>query len=290
MKKLSLVAVVVCLFVGSAFATWDFFPPKEKGKGEAKLGFEYGMDRLGHDASDIPLYLSGRFGIIDGLEAGLSLPIPMSASVTGTNAKGDKETESVEGYAGLSLPQIMVRYWLLDLGLGFYVDLTLPVDTRYDKEGKDKKSWQRHIEPTLGLGLGVQYSRAFTEEFSLGSQLGLNIPTEESESKHKEGMGLYLGLELDYAIGIVTPFLGFEVDLPLTQAQVDGKDVKYDKDNDKAPSDIGIWLGAAAKFSDMLSADASVKFRVSDKYKYFEKADEKSYTPIIIGVNVSCNF
>ncbi|GBU27949.1 hypothetical protein R84B8_01499 [Treponema sp. R8-4-B8] len=45
MKKLSVVAVAVCLFVGSSFAEWGKFGVIEDGSAEAKFGI-YGGDAM----------------------------------------------------------------------------------------------------------------------------------------------------------------------------------------------------------------------------------------------------
>jgi hypothetical protein len=275
----------------------DYLSLKKAGEGEARLGFGYGIDRLVKDVSDVQLSVGARIGIIKGLEAGLSLPIPVSASYEVTQINGDKKTECAEGYAGISLPQLMFRYWLVDIGLGIYTELTLPVDTRYDKNADGKKYWRRGLEPSLELGLGVQYSTAFTKAFYLGSQFGLIMPAEKSDVIYMDGMSLYLGAELDYVVKIVTLFLGFDLDIQITPAQYEGKDIKYDKDNDRAPSETGIWYGNAFKFSDRISADVSLKFQISDKYKYmyydsknpFKAPEKKNYSPVIIGAHVFFN-
>ncbi len=278
MKKLSVVAVAVCAFVGSAFAAWDYFPPKEAGKGQARLNFEYGIE---DKISNIGIAVKGRYSIIEGLEAALSLPIPLSSSYDGTSA---------EGYAGLSIPAIGVRYWL-PMGLGFYLDFGLPVDTRYDKDDLSKVGY----EPTMSLGVGAQFSTKFTEELSLGSQLGLNVPFAGSDSKYADGMGLVIGAELDYSVGSLTPFLGAEASLGLTKPKFDGEEIP---NSEADPFGIDVWVGAAYSINDMFGVDLSAKFGFSDKYKTlptfdpvtFAVIEGESYIPITIGFNFDFNF
>jgi len=112
MKRFSAVAVALLLAASSSFASWDYFPPKDAGQGEAKL--ELAMPHLEADGvTTLNLPLSARYTIIDGLEASLVLPINMS------------QTDN-DDYAGLAQPTLGVRYWLMDLGLGFFADLVLP--------------------------------------------------------------------------------------------------------------------------------------------------------------------
>ena len=223
MKRFAVAVCSVALLASSAFATWDYFPPKDAGEGEAKLSFEYDMPAK--KTSEMTLGVGARYGIIQGLEASLWLPVPLASSYH--NPITDK-SESVEKHAGLSVPEIGVRYWL-DFGLGFFVDAMLPVDTR---EGR---------EPDFGLELGVQYSTELTDQISLGSQATLLDLLDDGD------IGLHLGLEVDYNLGAAAPYLGLE--FPNLLADGDfmfdlvigcGMDV-----TDAISADLGVTLGIA---------------------------------------------
>lgn len=270
MKKLSVVAVAVCLFAGSSFAAWDYFPPKEAGKGQARLNFEYKIP--GEKLSEMDLAVKGRYSIIEGLEAALSLPVPLSSSYDGT---------SDDGFAGLSIPEIGVRYWL-PFGLGFYLDFGLPVDTRYDKENLAKVEY----EPRMKLGVGAQFSTKFTDELSLGSQLGLNVPFAGADSKVAEGMGLVVGAEIDYAVSAFTGFLGAELAAGLTPATSDGKTITDFAGNDVDPAKAGLdlWIGGAYGITENFGADLYVKFGL------LEGKGGPDNTPITIGIDIDFNF
>jgi len=243
MKKLSVVAVAVCLLVGSSFAAWDYFPPKDAGKGQARLNFEYGIPA--EKVSTMDLAIKARYSFIQGLEAALALPIPLSYTVGDFSAKD---------YVGLSQPAIGVRYWL-PMGLGFYVDCALPVDTR---EGKD---------PPTELGLGAQFSTNFTDDLSLGSQLGVS----SSDFGHLDkNISLIIGAELDYAISAATIFLGAEGDLDLHA--------------DNHPFGVDLWIGAAYSITEMIGVDLSATFGLG------ESKGGKDNTPIKIGFDFDINF
>jgi len=234
------------------------------------LNFEYGIPV--EKESEIGIAIKGRYSIIEGLEAALSLPIPLSYSYN--------DGDSPDGYVGLSTPEIGVRYWL-PMGLGFYLDFGLPVDTRYDKEPKEiKEFWKAGIEPAMELAVGAQFSTNFTEELSLGSQLGVKVPFERADSKVQDGMALVVGVELDYSIGAVTPYLGAELEMGLTTGAVDGTEIP----GDPAPAGIDLWIGVAYSINDMFGCDVYANFGL------LEGKGGEDNTPITIGFNFDFKF
>jgi len=237
-KKFAVAAVAVLVGVSSSFATWDYFPPKESG-GEAKLNFEFGMPA--EKTTTMQLNVGARYTIIPGLEASVILPVPLSSSFDGNSA---------DDYAGLSKPVIGVRYWL-PMGLGFFVDAILPVDTR------------DAYEPDIAFYVGAQYSMNFTDELKFGSELGVVIPTTEGAD-----VDMVIGAEVNYSLGMVTPFLALE----LTNILVD------------ADMGLGITVGAGFGINDMLGADVYANFGVLDGN------GGPDNTPITIGATFSVNF
>jgi hypothetical protein len=236
MRKLVLAVAVVCLAVSSSFASWSYFPPKDAGSGEVKLGLGFGMPAS--KTITLGLDLGASYTIIDGLEASAIIPFPLMSSFDGN---------SMDGYAGLGDPIIGVRYWL-PMGLGFFVDATIPVDT-----------------DDFVLGAGVQYSTNFTSELSLGSEVGLIIPFADDIY-----MDMAIGLELEYSLGTIAPYLGTEMTFDITKPE--GKDTDFVVD---------LWVGAAFDINEMFSASADVTFGV---------AGHGDNTPITIGASFSFNF
>jgi len=252
MRRVVLSAVAaVALMAGTAAASWDYFPPKDAGSGEAKLGFEFGMPM--EKVTTMALSVGARYSIIDGLEASLKLPVPLMLSFDG---------ESVDDYAGLSVPVIGVRYWL-PMGLGFFLDAYLPVDTRED------------LEPAMMFGVGVQYSMDFTDELSFGSELGLLITLPKDD--YTKGMDLGIGLELGYNLGMVTPYLGLDMIVGLTDDSFDGKSLE----ETKTEFGLGLEIGASFAINEMLGA--GVFFKINDLL-------EEDNTPMTIGATFSINF
>lgn len=236
MKRFSAVAVAVLVAVSSSFASWNYFPPNDAGEGEARLGFYFGMPM--EKVNTTELTLGARYSIIDGLEASLILPLPMSYSVSGNSS--DK-------YFGLSCPIIGVRYWL-PMGVGFFGDFILPVDTR---DGR---------EPDFDMVLGVQFSKDFTEQLSLGSELRLENLITDSD------IDMGIGLELDYNLGTLTPFLGLEFGSLLGKS-----DVTFD-----------LIVGAIFQINDKMGADAYLEFGLAG---YGDKN-----TPMTIGAHLVFGF
>lgn len=291
MKKLSLVAVAVAVCVGSAFASWDYFPPKEAGKGEAKLGFGYGiggavnigpLNVASPKISSMDLSVGARYSIIEGLEASLTLPVPLSLSNDG---------DELKEYTGLVSPEIGVRYWL-PMGLGFFLDFKLPVDTRYNKDAdmSSDGGWHRFVEPNFAFGVGAQFSTKFTDELSLGSEVGITYALENSDMELAPGMGLGVGVELDYSLGMVTPLLGVDFSMGLTPGTYKGDAIKNSKgDDDIAEAVVNITVGASASFTDNLGADLTLKLGVVGS-KDSTDPDEKAFIPLTIGAHFSYNF
>jgi len=255
MKKV-LTAALLCAV--SAFATWDYFPIKPAGKGEVKIGPEF---FLKGDLTEIGINARARFSVIEGLE--------IAALLTGEGG-GFKIMSSNDGndteITGLQQPVIGLRYWL-PMGLGIFVDVGLPVSGE-----KFEGATQLNFKP------GVQFSTKFTEELALGSEVGVLINMENGDTKITPGMELDLGVELDYTIGSITPFVAVNVLTGLTKPQFDGNDA-----GDAAELGIVPSVGVIFAINEMLAADASVAFGIGeDRY-----GDDM---PITINANIAVSF
>jgi len=235
MKKV-LAAALFCAV--SSFATWDLFPAQDAGKGEAKLGFAYGLPA--EKMSGMALNLGARYSIIEGLEAGLMLNKDDGGFVLSCSFDSEScEDAGIGKNTGLNQPIIGVRYWL-PMGLGIAVDVTLPFGGK-DLVGDD---------PQLGLDAGVQFSTKINDQLSIGSEAILNI-INNSGKDYSAGMNLNLAVEADYSIGSSTPFLGIDLQQGLTKgdkAEADkltlGLSVGYTHDiSESMYAQVGYWMG-----------------------------------------------
>jgi len=263
--------------VSENHGSWDKFPPKEAGRGEVKLGGEYGIDQGRKDRNDIELGLGVRYGIANGLEASAVLPIPTAVFIKGCDECG-------KDYAGLSYPKIGIRYWL-PIGLGFFGTARLPIDTR---EGRED-------QVALKLDMGTQFSMKFTDEISWGNQIRFSVPFENKRG-YRGPMGLNIGTELDVRLGHVTPFIGFDTYFDVTEPAYKGPgSLLYDK-----TLHFDISCGLIFAITESISADISYNLGISgykDIHYYYVDAynggmmkwEENRY-PMAIGAHLSLNF
>jgi len=236
MRKV-LAAALICA-VSSAFASWDMFPIKDAGKGEAKLGVQYNIP--GEDISNLGLNLGIRYSIIEGLEAALMLGGPgyvltSSAPDIAPGVEAPKAT-------GLNQPVIGLRYWL-PMGLGIFADVALPF-------GSEKIVGS---DPDVGLNAGLQYSTKFNEQLSLGSEIHTN-----------KDLDLGIAAELDYSLGSITSWVAVDMGLskPLGVGLAVG--VIYDI-SETLYVDASFWIGLAGDaYKDnkpkSISADVGINF------------------------------
>ncbi|MDR2579780.1 MAG: hypothetical protein LBC85_02150 [Fibromonadaceae bacterium] len=235
MKKVLAIALLCAV---SSFATWNYFPVKDAGKGEVKVGTSYGMDG---DWSKLGLKASARYGIIQGLEAAVTFPFVLSHSAEINGIDLERPT-------GMAQPILGVRYWL-PMNLGFFADLDLPF------------SGDNFDDDDLGLTVGAQYFMNLTNELSLGSEVGIGDLLSDGS------MDLKIGVEFDYSLGSITPWVGADVLIGI------GDDAE----------DLGIepFVGASFEINEMLAADINLSFGLGDRY---------NDTPITISASVSLNF
>jgi opacity protein-like surface antigen len=292
MKKVLAIALLCAV---SSFATWDKFPVQEAGKGEAKVGLGYLMNlEATEKTSLIGASLEARYSIIEGLEAAIHLPFVLSAS--GPYEKPD-ESKSCEAAGDFVCPPtyappvIGVRYWL-PFGLGIALDVALPLQGDAYAFGGMKDGAKN--QTSLDIIPAVQYSTNLTSELSLGSEVSLTIPGEYGdEIKAKDGMSLGIGVEFDYAIGNITPYVGVDVGLGLTSPKVDGdsKDPLTGEDYEAAKTTIDIGLGAIFKINDSMGADIGVTYGIGEGYKGIDsKGEENTISPITILAHFSYYF
>jgi len=260
MKKV-LTAALLCAV--SAFATWDYFPVKPAGKGEVKAGVVYMMqDKL----SGLGINAGARFSVIEGLEIAAMLNFPITWSYDGDSCSDFNDSD--ECPPSFSQPTIGLRYWL-PMGLGIALDVDLPFQGKAEGDNDGAN---------LTFTPAVQYSTKFTEELELGSQVSFSIPLENGNKETPE-MELGIGLELDYSLGLVTPYVGVDVALQLTKPQYDGKDIP----GAKTATGIIPKVGAIFTFNEMFGADAGVAFGIGEDYFGEEM-------PILISANFSFFF
>jgi hypothetical protein len=228
-KKIALAAALVS---SAAFATWDYYPVLDAGKGSAKGGLYYDWD---HQWSQSGLTIGGRYTVIQGLE--------ISLQDWGYQFWGESDCKGcIEGGDGLRDLILGVRYQI-DPMVNIFLDFKLPV-------GNDKKEYNGLPSETtppghdeIALYLGGQFSMQVKEAPGLkfGSEGALDWGFEHD--KYERGLDLHLSGEIGYTVPNtdITPFFGLKVKYRLSNSS-------YDDTNqgDRGDKHISLWLGADA--------------------------------------------
>lgn len=223
-KKIALAAALV---TSAAFATWDYYPVLEAGKGSAEAGMYYDWD---HKWSQAGLTIGARYSIIQNLE--------LSLQGWGYQFWKEEDCDGCEnGGDGLRDLTIGGRYQF-DPMVNAFVDVNLPI-------GGDEVT-----NDEISLYFGAQFSMPVT------TVPGLKFGTEGAfdwgfEHDNKErGLDMHLSGEVGYTVPNVgvTPFAGLKLKYRLTESEwegvcADGKkgDCGAGDDGDKH---ISIWIGA----------------------------------------------
>lgn len=190
-KKILLVTALVAT---ASFATWDKFPVLDQGKGQVKLGADYGIK---DQWRNLDLELGARFTVIQSLEIMGTLPYRVFGQWDGDD-RGD----------GLGDATIGARYFF-PTNLGLFLDINLPI-------GDDSYAYQG-----WGFHFGAQYAKVpLIDKISMGSELGLSLYTEgDDDAKYNRGTELNLGVEFDYDLGALKPYVGLDYFNRLTRSE-----------------------------------------------------------------------
>ena len=186
-KKIALAAALV---TSAAFATWDYYPVLEAGKGSAEAGMYYDWD---HKWSQAGLTIGARYSIIQNLE--------LSLQGWGYQFWKEEDCDGCEnGGDGLRDLTIGGRYQF-DPMVNAFVDVNLPI-------GGDEVT-----NDEISLYFGAQFSMPVT------TVPGLKFGTEGAfdwgfEHDNKErGLDMHLSGEVGYTVPNVgvTPFAGLKL-------------------------------------------------------------------------------
>ena len=247
------IAFVTALAAATSFATWDKFPVLDNHQGNAEIGAGY---ETAGDGSSLGLFVQGRFTVLPGLE--LATQVPFTAF---THDDGDDTGED-----GLNNVPLMVRYQFIPV-MNAFVDVEFPVgDESVSDDG-------------FGFHFGVQYSQEFGP-VNFGSELGFAVRTE-GDDKSAEPNDLNLGVEAQFALGMVTPYVGVDLDMWIGESTYDGKDVPGSDANGKVG--VAPYVGATVEISEMFYADVSACIGLGEDY-YGEDA------PISLEAKFGVNF
>lgn len=221
------IALAAALTAGAAFATWDYYPVLEAGKGSAKGELYYDWD---DDWSQAGLKIGARYTVIPNLE--------ISLQSWGFQFWGETDCKGcVNGGDGLRDLVLGGRYEVAPMITAF-LDINLPI-------GNDDNDGGATTPPSngeLAFYFGAQFSMPINEVPGLkfGTEGGLDWGFEHKN--YERGLDLHLAGEIGYTIPNVgvTPFAGLQIKYRLTESEVDDK-IGQDDDGHKQ---INLWLGA----------------------------------------------
>lgn len=216
------IALAAALTAGAAFATWDYYPVLEAGKGSAEGGLYYDWD---HKWSQAGLKVGARYSLIQNLE--------ISLQSWGFQFWKEEDCKGCEnGGDGLRDLTLGARYQF-DPMINAFVDFNLPI-------GGDEVT-----NDEISFYVGAQFSMAIPEAPGLkfGTEGALDWGFEHDNIER--GLDLHMAGEIAYTVPDigVTPFAGLKLKYRLTESEEErgGKDYGFDDDGYKH---ISIWLGA----------------------------------------------
>lgn len=218
-KKIALIAAFA---LSAAFATWDYYPVLEAGKGSAEAGMYYDWY---HKWSQAGLKVGARYSVIQNLE--------VSLQGWGFQFWSEEDCDGCEnGGDGLRDLTIGGRYQI-DPMVAIFLDLNLPI-------GGDEVT-----SDEIAFYVGGQFSMPIKDAPGLkfGTEAGLDWGFEHDN--YERGLDLHLGGEIAYTVPNVgiTPFFGLQIKYRITESTWEEGDheVGADDDGDKQ---VNLWLGA----------------------------------------------
>lgn len=220
-KKIALAAAITAT---ASFATWDYFPVLEAGKGTAEAGLYYDWDG---DWSQAGLKVGARYTVVQALEFslqsfGYQLWGENDCSHCGGNDGGD----------GLRDLTVGLRYQF-DTQMNAFVDVNLPIGEDDPDGGVNAPS-----SDEVAIYGGVQFAQLLNPEFILGGEAGLDWGFEHHH--YERGLELHIGIELDYSLAQygLTPFVGLQMKYRVTDSEWPGGE------GGSGDTQLNIWLGA----------------------------------------------
>lgn len=241
------IALATALIATASFATWDYFPVQEAGKGQAEAGLYYDWD---NDWSQSGIKVGARYALIQNLE--LSIQSFGYQFWSEVDCKG-----CPNGGDGLRDLTLGARYQI-DPRINAFLDVNLPIGS--DDDGRNGHPVSSN---EVALYLGGQFSMAIPEApgLAFGTEAGLDWGFEHDN--FERGLEIHVGGEMDYTIPNVglTPYLGLQFKLQLTESTTDDGDTGWD---DAGDNQINIWLGAAYAIDPMITVKAQLIVRSGD--------------------------
>ena len=224
------IALAAALITSAAFATWDYYPVLEAGKGSAEAGMYYDWY---HKWSQAGIKVGGRYSLIQGLE--------VSLQGWGYQLWSEEDCDGcANGGDGLRDLTLGVRYEIAPM-ITVFLDFNLPI-------GGDEVT-----NDEIALYGGAQFSMPINEVPGLkfGTEAGVFWGFAHGDNDYERGLEIHLGGELAYTVPNVgvTPLVGIQLKYRITESTWEeydgGKKKKVERGDDSdGDNQFILWLGA----------------------------------------------
>lgn len=247
------ILLATAMLFSATFASWDFFPITETGRGSAKAGLYYDWD---HKWSQAGLSAGVRFTMLPNLE--------ISIQDWGFQFWGETDCKGCEnGGSGIRDLKIGGRYQVIP-HVNLFLDINLPIGTTDDDGGTTPPGSDEFF-----LFFGGQYT------MDIPSAKGLSFGTEAAflwsfeRHDYERGLELHFGAEMDYTVPNtkVTPFLGLKFNIRMTESTYESDEDKTYGFDDNGSNEFMLWLGAKYAVSPKLNISGNFIFRNQDLEK-----------------------
>lgn len=224
------IATVAAIAASATFATWDYYPVLEAGKGSVEGGLYYDWD---NDWSQAGLKIGARYSIVQNLE--------ISLQSFGYQFWGETDCSGcANGGSGLRDLTLGGRYQI-DPMVNIFLDINLPIGS----DDNDGPGTTHPSSEEIALYLGGQFSMPTgVAGLVFGTEAGFDWGFEHDN--YERGLELHLAGEIGYTVPNtgITPFAGLKLKFQLTEDTYEdeaGHEIGKDDSGDKQ---IVIWLGA----------------------------------------------
>lgn len=250
------IALAAALTATASFATWDFFPVLEGGRGQAELAFFYfNVEKL----SEVQIAAGARYSITPSFEVAIGIPFLAYAAYDG---------ESYDDVAGLAQIQLMTRYQFTP-NVNAFVDFILP---SCSKETCDD-------DGAFGFHFGAQFSLK-SNIVNFGSELGLQLHTS-GDDEINPPWELNIGAEADFEVNpVFVPYIGIQTHILLGKFTYKGEGISNDF---TGKTGFDPYFGFTANFTPQFYAGAELRFGIGEEYY-------GKYTRMMLGIKAGINF
>lgn len=239
---LNKIALVAAMAASASFATYNFFPVGDAGKGQVEITDSYTWD---DNNSKDHLNINAKYNVIQNLEL----------SLQGIGYQFWNEADDCDDFDacpdndGITALTVGARYQFMPMLIAA-LDVKLPLNSE-DVTG--------NYDP-FGLYLAIQYTQEFIPNLVLGSELGFDWMFEDED--FEEGVVMTIQAELDYTIASIglTPWIGLGFDQQLSKHQLDGHEIG-DTENQ-----LNFWVGACYAINQMIGVKANFTISNGDLY------------------------